>query len=389
MKLSIFTIFFLTSLLAVAQQKKDLSKENPGGIKSAESSKDVVTQSKMDKFNAKAEKLFVYIPVPIISYTQETGNNIGLAKFNMINFYKNDTITTPSKISALATVSTLGNIKTFVNWKVFFKNDQHLTGGRLGYRFFPEYIVGQGNKPSFDSLEQITNKAYVVNISYARQLIKNNFFGIGYNFRNFVEIQKQPDSFLTRDNILGNDGGRVSGLNFFYVYDNRKNRYTPSNGMYFEVSTKINSPTYGSDYKYIDFSVDARKYFKVFKNHVIATQAFWGLQSGDIPYFDLYKLGGDSRMRGYYLGGLRDANIFDVQIEYRMPIWNIFGATAWVGKGKVYGINDHLDFKDLWTSYGVGLRVMVDSKSKTNLRFDLGINGYGSHAFIINFSEAF
>ena len=387
MKSQIFILFLFLSSITLAQQKKDSSKDNPGNTKGAESSKEVV--SKMDGFNKKAEKLFVYIPVPIISYTQETGNNIGLAKFNMINFYKNDTITTPSKISALGTVSSLGNIKLVLGWKIFFKNDKHLTSGILGYRYFPEYITGQGNNPGKDSLEQITNDAYIVELAYARQIIKNNFLGVGISYRNFLDIEKEPSSFLTRNNVLGADGGTVSGLNLFYIFDNRKNRYTPSNGMYVEISAKINSPTYGSDYKYMDISFDVRKYFKVFKTHVIALQGFAGLQSGDIPYFDLYKLGGDSRMRGYYLGGLRDANIFDTQIEYRLPIWNIFGATAWVGKGKVYGEEEHLDFKDMWTSYGLGLRIMVDSKSQTNLRFDVGFNEYGSHAFIINFSEAF
>lgn len=389
--IQLFFILFFFPFATFSQDKKDLSKENPGNTKGAEANDLAIKDksSKMDRFNAKAEKLFVYVPVPIISYTQETGNTVGLAKFNMINFYKDDTITSPSKFSALATFSSLGNIKLVGGWKIYFKNDKYLTSGIIGYRFFPEYILGTGNQPDRNNLEQIENTAYVVDLAFAKQIIPNNFFGIGYDFRNYTKIEKAPDSYLNQDGVIGGDGGKSAGVSFFYIFDNRKNRYTPSNGAFLELKTKINSSTFGSDFSYTDFSIDARKYFKVFNNHVIAIQGFWGTQAGDIPYFDLYKMGGDSRMRGYYLGAIRDENIIDAQVEYRLPIWSIFGMTGWVGQGKVYSNEENFNLKNLWGSYGLGLRIMVDSKSQTNLRFDVGFNQYGSHAFIINFSEAF
>lgn len=387
----------LTSGILLAQEKKDISKDG-GGQKEAQALESVVTPdsaSKMARINDKLEDLFVYIPVPIISYSQETGNTIGLAKFNMVDFYKEDTITTPAKFSALATFSSLGNIKVILGWQVYFRHDEYLTSGLLGYRFFPEFIAGIGNRPfndertNQDTIEQITNKAFLIDLAFAKQVIQDNFFGIGYNYRNYIEIQKDSTSFLVSDSIPGNDGGVVSGINLFYIFDNRKNRYTPSNGMYVELSTKINTPTLGSDFKYIDFSLDIRKYFKVFNDHVIAVQAFWGTQEGTVPYFDLYKLGGANRMRGYYEGAIRDFSIFDAQVEYRLPLWKIFGMTGWIGKGQVFPDDGKIDFSDFWTSYGLGLRIMVDSESKTNLRLDVGFNEYGGHAVIINFTEAF
>jgi len=46
-------------------------------------------------------------------------------------------------------------------------------------------------------------------------------------------------------------------------------------------------------------------------------------------------LGGEDKMRGYYKGALRDHVLVDCQLEYRLPIWNIFGMTAFVGTGRV------------------------------------------------------
>ena len=57
------------------------------------------TLSKFDKFNKKAEAFFKVFPVPIISYKQEAGTILGLAKFNAFHPVKKDTISFPSKIS--------------------------------------------------------------------------------------------------------------------------------------------------------------------------------------------------------------------------------------------------------------------------------------------------
>ena len=57
------------------------------------------TLSWFDSFNKKAEHLFKIIPVPIISYSQEAGQILGLAKFNAFQLSKKDTISQPSKIS--------------------------------------------------------------------------------------------------------------------------------------------------------------------------------------------------------------------------------------------------------------------------------------------------
>lgn len=94
-------------------------------------------------------------------------------------------------------------------------------------------------------------------------------------------------------------------------------------------------------------------------------------------------------MRGYYEGALRDKVLVDGQLEYRMPIWNIFGVVGWVGTGRVAGSYDELSFENFWPSYGGGLRIQVDSKNKINLRFDFGFGEGGIHGTYISFSEAF
>ncbi|RYY10989.1 MAG: hypothetical protein EOO04_36010 [Chitinophagaceae bacterium] len=62
--------------------------------------------TKFDQFNKKMEHLFKILPAPIISYSPEAGNIFGLAKNNIIELSKKDTISKPSKLSEVITFST-------------------------------------------------------------------------------------------------------------------------------------------------------------------------------------------------------------------------------------------------------------------------------------------
>lgn len=100
-------------------------------------------------------------------------------------------------------------------------------------------------------------------------------------------------------------------------------------------------------------------------------------------------LGGDERMRGYYIGAIRDKTLVDGQVEYRMPVWKMFGLTAWLGTGRVANTYSGLALDGFWLNYGIGLRIKVDSESNINMRMDMGFGPAGISGFSQNFSEAF
>ena len=147
----------------------------------------------------------------------------------------------------------------------------------------------------------------------------------------------------------------------------------------------------GSTYQFTQFQFDFRKYFTPWKNlkHVIAVQAATNYSFGDVPFYDLGLLGGEDRMRGYYKGALRDKALLDSQVEYRMPVWNIFGIVGWIGAGRVGEDYSDLALDGFRLSYGGGVRIRVDSGSNVNLRIDMGFGPEGVKGFYINFSEAF
>jgi outer membrane protein assembly factor BamA len=145
----------------------------------------------------------------------------------------------------------------------------------------------------------------------------------------------------------------------------------------------------GNPYLYSSINFDFRTYYNPWFKHVIAFQATTSYRHGDVPFYDLALMGGEYKMRGYYEGALRDKTLVDCQAEYRMPVWKMLGFTTWIGTGRVANNYSNLALDGFWISYGVGIRIKVDSKHNTNLRFDFGFGNDGIDGTYINFAEAF
>ncbi|PWT73791.1 MAG: hypothetical protein C5B59_12485 [Bacteroidetes bacterium] len=345
--------------------------------------------SGFDSFNQKMERLFKIIPVPIITYSSEAGNVFGLAKFNLIHLSKTDTISKPSKLSEVFTISTKGRINASVSTELVFDENKYVIISYINYKKQPEYIFGIGNDVTRDSVEQVQYDRIQFVATGLRLIARNFYGGIGLDISNYFSIKPDSNSFLKRQNVTGLNGGWCVGGGLSLAFDSRDNRYNAFKGAYIIGKMVFYNQAFGSSYDFTKFELDARKYFNPWLRHVIAIQATTTATGGDVPFFQLAQMGGDSQMRGYYQGAYRDKILVDGQIEYRMPVWNIFGVTTWIGAGRVASSYSSLSLDGFHLSYGGGLRIRVDSKNNTNLRFDMGFGPGGISGFYINFGEAF
>ena len=375
-KIILITCLLLTGYqFAIAQTDTTSKKKEP---------------SKFDKFNAKAEQLFKIIPVPIISYSSDAGNTYGLAKNNIINLSKKDTISKGSKLSEVITFSTKGRVNFSVSTELIFNQNKNIVIGFINYRKQPEYIFGIGNDVKREDIESVQYERIKFFATGMKLVRKNLYVGIpidvGYYFN--IKPDSGANSFLVKNNVPGLNGGFTFGTGVAAAFDSRENRYNPQQGA-FAMATLVFHPEFLSDYNYTHFEIDLRKYFNPWKKHIIAVQATTSSNSGNTPYYEMSMLGGEKQMRGYYLGAYRDKVLVDAQVEYRLPIWNIFGATAWIGTGRVASAYNDLSLQGWKLSYGAGLRIRVDTKNNTNLRVDFGFGPKGISGAYFSFAEAF
>jgi hypothetical protein len=346
-------------------------------------------ESKFDSMNKKMEALFKIIPAPIFSHSAEAGNVFGLAKFNVITLSKFDKVSANSYITEMVTFSTLGQINingaTELNWH----EGKYMVMGSFNYKRQPEYILGIGNDVKLKDIELIEITRFkVINYGFI-ELAKDLYVGLGINLTNYTDVKTDSTSFLIRDKISGLKGGTSIGIGVSAVYDSRDLRTNPSKGTFIALKTMTFPSFLSNPYLFSSINFDFRTYFNPWYHHIIALQATTSYRSGDVPFYELALMGGSNQMRGFYEGAIRDKVLVDAQLEYRMPVWKIFGITGWVGTGRVGKSYSDLALDGFWFSYGGGLRIKVDSEHNTNLRFDYGFTGHGINAFIINFAEAF
>jgi hypothetical protein len=104
-------------------------------------------------------------------------------------------------------------------------------------------------------------------------------------------------------------------------------------------------------------------------------------------------MGGESLMRGYYLGRYRDQNQLASQLEYRflpLPLGfsNRIGAAVFGGAGTVFNHQEGISGEDFVFSGGAGLRFLLFPKRDIYTRLDVAFTKEGS-GFYLFIGEAF
>ena len=117
--------------------------------------------------------------------------------------------------------------------------------------------------------------------------------------------------------------------------------------------------------------------------------------SGDYPYMALPSIGDDQRERsgrGYLQGWYRGENLVYAETEYRFPISpcsRILGGVLFINAVTVSSHDDHVArFEYIQPGFGIGLRIMINAISRTNLCIDYGL-GNESHGLYFVRQETF
>lgn len=109
---------------------------------------------------------------------------------------------------------------------------------------------------------------------------------------------------------------------------------------------------------------------------------------GDVPESYLLSLGGNKLVRGFSSDKYKGRRRISGQTELRFPIWWRVGGTAFFGAGDVSDRIDDLG-KNIRFASGLGIRLMVQTRQKINVRFDFAYNSDHDLKKYIKLKEAF
>ncbi len=197
---------------------------------------------------------------------------------------------------------------------------------------------------------------------------------------NYPELSNPSSSSFREEyrNYMEDNFGRTNSIRWSHVFDNRDNVYDPTRGKRLSFTGIWAGNGLGGDFDYFKFIVENRLYYKVGHAHVIAVRLMGGIATGDMPYNDLFNLGGADTLRGYEDDEFRGNKMYLGNIEYRYPIAKRVQGVFFVDAGNAWGGTEHIpwyhDNNKIHYSGGIGFRVTTPIGP---IRLDYGVGDDG------------
>lgn len=380
----------------------------------------------------KKEKKVNVALMPVLSTNPTLGVAFGMS--SGLAWYMGDkSNTSMSSVVPSLVYTTLGQFLFNFRGNVFLPGDQYniMTDLRFQITNQPTYGLGtRRGKPDQiwndpDHEHEFSEREYLHDHqmmhydcvrAYATGLKRHEdtrfFYGAGYHLDVIYNIN---DRMLNLDTIpeqwtqhyryntlkgFSTKSNTVSGVSLNLMYDSRDNVANPYKGQYALATYRVNPSFLGSTKSSSTLWVEYRNYFNLSKErprHLIAWWTYgWFVTSGNIPYMNLPATGWDmfSRSgRAYTSGRFRGEDLVYSEVEYRFPLLphsDLLGGVLFTNAATASSRTENIGlFNHVNVAYGLGLRLMINKKSRSNVNFDYGWGTNGSRGFFMNLNETF
>jgi len=334
-----------------------------------------------------------FIAYPVLAFTPETSWEFGASGL-FVYHAKNDLKNRLSELYAFTFVTLENQYGLWLDHAVYTNKNKYFFLGKFRLQQFPLLYHGVGINTPEEPVARIDGFATTLRERLLREVVPNFYAGLelDFNHLNSVEVTEQTSAF---SNPPGVDGFTNVGVGVGLVYDERYNVLNPRKGFFVEGGFLRYDENVGSDFSFQSYFFDFRYYQPTRKDQLLAYQLVVNSTSSfngsEVPFNQLSLMGGESLMRGYYLGRYRDNTLVATQAEYRFlpfPFSKRFGGTIFGGVGAVSPGMVDLKLEQVRASGGLGVRFLLFPGKDIYTRFDVAATqeGLGYCLFI---GEAF
>lgn len=348
-----------------------------------------IYQTLNDTSSAESSRILVF---PTLGYAPETSLEIGLRTFSLYYAKDDTTVNRLSEITLYTFITLRGQFGAQLENAVYSDQNKYFLLGRVRYQQFPLLYYGIGPNTKPDNPALVNSGQVQLRQRVLRKIQSNWYAGIEVDYQNIHRVEfepKDPADFVVP---TGGEGSSNLGLGLAVVNDNRKNVLNVRRGQFLEVGVLMYRQGFGSDFDYYSLVVDGRVYRPLGRaNRIIAAQISGITLTGDMPFNNLALLGGESLMRGYYLGRYRDKNLLAMQTEVRWLPFGFskrWGGTIFAGLGTVAPALNKIKLNQFRWAVGGGIRFLFFQRKDVYLRADLGVTREGTGLYL-SLGEAF
>lgn len=359
-----------------------------------------------------------FLIMPIIGTQPSTGFSYG-----MVGQYTFKGKNEKDKFSSMNLgITFTENKQLLINFKnsVMLKKNNFFLNGDWRYYVFSQDNYGLGSDiipPSYrdtdfnlgDLAEPMDYNYFKFHQTVSYRIKKNYYAGAGLHLDWYSDIEDGtldlPNGIFSKHFVYSRRHRynpreyAVNGISLNFLYDSRDSQINTNKGMYANINYRIN-PAFdkgnqnSSNVLFLEY-----RYFLPLsqhnKQHVFSVWAMAQfITSGNVPYLNLPSIGWDQRSRsgkGYVQGLFRGEKLAYLETEYRYPISKnqLISGTVFANFTSASDFERHLRvFSYIQPAFGVGLRILIDKATRTNLIFNYAW-GRQSKAFYINAGESY
>lgn len=365
----------------------------------------------------KPQKNNFFLIIPIIGSQPATGFSYGFVTQYTFKGKKID-----DKYSSINLGATFTEKKqlllNFKNSVMLKNNNIYLSGDWRFYIFSqPNYGLGTDIIPraskddDFDlnALKEPMNYNYFKFHQTASWEVKNNYYvGAGVHLDWYTTITDENldianGQFTNHYNYSQKYGFNdkeyvVNGASLNLLYDSRDNQINTNRGMFANINYRFNPALTKSQYASSVLFMEYRYFLSLSKYNEQHVFSLWAtgqfVTTGNVPYLNLPSIGWDQRSRsgkGYTQGLFRGQKMVYLETEYRFPITcnQLISGTLFANFTSASDKDRDIKlFQYIQPAVGVGLRILIDKATRTNLIFNYAW-GRHSKAFYLNAGESF
>jgi hypothetical protein len=357
---------------------------------------------------ADAYKKTMIAATPVVSYNPASGVGIGVA--GSAAFYRGCPQTTSvSSVLASLTVTSKKQLLFSGKFHVSTSENRWVLHGddRLAFASQDTYGLGTSTVPD-DRINAKFNLLRVNETAY-RRVYRRLCLGGGLLYSLHREVKPGPESeaawpgspYVQYSQARGFplDSHSSAGASAGLLVDTRDSVINPSGGVYTAVEYLAFFEGFlGGTSRWQQLNFDTRTYFRLSRDarHRLGIWLFGNLVTeGEAPYFDLPATSMDvygRSGRGYVEGRFRGQRLAYGELEYRWTVTRdgLLGVVAFLNTETLSNEDTGEKLCDSFaTGAGIGARLMMDKRSRTNITVDIGRGRDGKLRVYFGIREAF
>lgn len=378
-----FTLFLSTLLLACHMPASAQQRQNTGFFRR------YVGHLINDTTSIAKPQFLIY---PTVGYAPETSWEFGVS--SVFVFYANrDTTNRLSEVNAFTFLTLEKQYGLWIDHALYSQGNKWFSLGRIRMQSFPLLYHGIGPDTPEEHVAQVNANLFQFKERVLRKIKGSFFSGLEIDYQHLGSVEFIPNTNAITEHPRGSGGSANLGLGAGILFDNRHNILNVRRGFFSELAAINYHHAWGSDHSFTSILSDTRLYRPMNTRDVLALQLLGQFNIGGTPFNQLAMLGGESIMRGYYLGRYRDNNQLAMQAEYRflpLPLGfsDRWGAALFSGVGTVFNELKALKPANFVLSGGGGVRFLLFPKKDVYTRFDVAFTKEGT-GFYFFIGEAF